>query len=159
MCIEHARSQKEYLFWKYSKLKSAAYPKVAKVVRNDSRTNNQTISWRFFLRQYFRPLRKAFYKNQKKVIPRAIYPWISPLLIAVWYMDDGYLDKKTYPLLMTECFSKSDTNFLVKSLKKKFQLNCFTNNKGRIRIRKQSADRFFNLIEPHIHQKMRYKLP
>jgi hypothetical protein len=28
-------------------------------------------------------------------------PWFSPLLLAVWYMDDGHLDRNTYPLLMT----------------------------------------------------------
>lgn len=159
VCLEQAQSHKEYLFWKYSNLRSAAYPKVAKVIRNDKRTKTQTISWRFFLRQYFRPLRNTFYRDNKKVIPRSITPWLSPLLLAVWYMDDGYLDKKTYPIFMSECFSKKDNNFLVKSLKEKFHINSFINNRNRIRLRKRSAERFFKLIEPFIHETMRYKLP
>lgn len=159
ICIEHGEKQKNYLFWKFSQLKTAAYPKVSQVVRLDKRTNTQTISWRFFLRQYFRPLRRAFYHKRKKVISKAIKAWMSPLLLAVWYMDDGYLDRGKYPILMTDCYSQQDLNFLQNLLRNKFSLNTLINNRGRLRIRSSSTTRFFNLIGSLIHKNLSYKLP
>jgi hypothetical protein len=159
ICFEHGNNQKDYLFWKFSQLKSAAYPKVSPVVRHDKRTKKLTVSWRFFLRQYFRPLRRIFYKNRKKVVPKAITPWMSPLLLAVWYMDDGYLEREKYPLLMTECFSLGNLKFLQRILKSKLKLKSLINGKKRIRIKSDSANRFFNLIGPYIHESLSYKLP
>ena len=158
VCFEQGEKQKEYLLWKYSELKSLAYPKVSQVIRLDKRRNIRTISWRFFLRQYFRPLRNAFYEHNKKRIPNSLMKWFSPILLAVWYMDDGYLDRRN-PLLMTDSFSFDDIQRLVIILKRKFQLECLITNKHRIRIRHSSSSKFFHLVEPFIHKELRYKLP
>ena len=63
ICFEHGNAQRGYLEWKYSELKQVAYPKVSRVSRTDKRSGNITTSWRFFLRQYFRPLREEFYES------------------------------------------------------------------------------------------------
>lgn len=159
ICFEHGAFQKDYLFWKYHELKSAAYPKVSKVVRHDRRLDTPTISWRFYLRQYFRPLRRAFYPDDKKVVPLQLQQWFSPLLIAVWYMDDGYLENNAYPFLMTEGFATNDIQRLVFLLHTMQQIESDITSKKRIRISQGSRQRFFQLIEPHIHENLRYKLP
>jgi hypothetical protein len=159
ICFEHSHAQREFLFWKYSELRNLAYSFVAQVRRVDKRTNKPTVSWRFFLRQYFKPLRIAFYQHNRKVIPSDLRSWMSPLLLAVWYMDDGNLDKSKYPILMTENYSKRDLNLLARMLKDSFQLDSKITNKNRIRIKSKSRERFFSLIEPHITKDLRYKLP
>lgn len=159
ICIEHGRKQKEYLLWKFSHLKSLAYPKVSRVVRFNKRIQKQTVSWRFFLRQYFRPLRNAFYCCKQKVVPPELKLWISPLLIAVWYMDDGHLDRGKYPSLMTDSFSEADSLLLIKYLNYQFSLNSTLTNKGRILINSESRDSFFKIIKPYIHKSLFYKLP
>lgn len=159
VCFEHSKQQKNYLLWKYKELKNIAYPKVAKVTRKDNRTNQQTISWRFFLRQYFRPLRIVFYQQRKKVVPKNLISWFSPLLLAVWYMDDGHLDRAKYPVLMTECFDNESLKLLTQMLKDKFQLKSIITGKNRLRIKSQNREKFFNLIEPYITKDLKYKLP
>lgn len=157
ICFEHSNLQKEYLFWKYCELKT--YPKVASVLRTDKRTNTTTASYRFFLRQYFRPLRRAFYTENQKRVPAEISDWISPLLLAVWYMDDGYLDRGKYPQLMTESFVVEDVLFLKHLLKDKMSIKANLSSKNRIVICSQSTERFFQVIRPHIHTSLKYKLP
>lgn len=159
ICFEQAASQKSYLFWKYAELKTLAYPKVAEVIRLDKRTNTTTTSWRFFLRQYFRPLRKSFYRDYQKILPKELSAWFSPLTLAVWYMDDGYLDSGKYPQLMSESFVDEDVRFLTDLLEKKFLLKTSISAKNRIRIQSKSSKNFFQLISPHIHTSMNYKLP
>lgn len=158
ICLEHAQTQKNYLLWKYAQLKSLAYPKVSQVVRTDRRSSRKTISWRFFLKQFFRPLRNSFYVGNRKVVPESLSNWLSPLLLAVWYMDDGYLERGN-PLLMTENFELSDVQRLVAMISEKFKLNCLITSKRRIRIRHSSSKDFFQIIEPFIHKDLRYKLP
>jgi hypothetical protein len=159
ICFEQADFQKEYLFWKYAQLDNLAYPKVSQVIRTDKRTDTQTISWRFFLRQYFRPLRNAFYHESTKKIPSDLQNWMTSELLAVWYMDDGHLDRGKYPELMTESFSQKDVQLLAKMLKNAFDLDCLVTSKRRIRIPSNHSRRFFFLIEPWIHPNLRYKLP
>lgn len=158
ICFEHSEKQKSYLLWKYEELKTLAYPKVAQVIRLDKRHSTSTVSWRFFLRQYFRPLRTAFYANYWKVVPKDLNRWMTPLLLAVWYMDDGYLAKGN-PLLMTNCFSFEDSQYLASLLQEKLNIKCFVNNQKQIRIQHGSSLKFFELINPFIQKDLRYKLP
>ncbi len=159
ICFEHSEQQKNYLLWKYVELKNLAYPQVAKVTRKDRRNNKQTISWRFFLRQYFRPLRAAFYFKGKKVVPDDLNLWFTPLLLSVWYMDDGYLDQGKYPVFMTECFDNKNISLLTEMLREIFKLQSIITSKNRIRIVSKSRTQFFSLIEPHITKDLKYKLP
>ncbi len=160
ICFEHSLKQKEYLLWKYTELENLAYPKVAQVKRLDKRTNKITTSYRFFLRQYFRPLRNIFYdENNKKRIPSDLKNWMTPLVLATWYMDDGHLHKTKYPYLMTESFSIKDIEKLINQLETIFNFNCKITSKNRILILNSSSQYFFNLIKPHIHETLKYKLP
>lgn len=159
ICFEQSSVQKEYLFWKYKVLASVAYPKVSKVARLDKRTQTQTTSYRFFLRQFFRPLRDLFYVDNHKTIPTCLTKRFNPLVLAVWYMDDGYLDQNNSVLLMTDSFSSNDTFLLVQMLYANLAIESYITNKNRIRIKRDSLDNFFQLVEPWIHPSLRYKLP
>lgn len=159
ICFEHSDAQKNYLFWKYAELNDLAYTKISRMVRIDHRNGKANISWRFFLRQFFRPLRSAFYQNNKKRIPSDLIFWMNPLFLAIWYMDDGHLDRRKYPVLMTESFPISDNNYLIASLKNKFGIYSHLTQKNRIWIDKRSQRNFFRLIEPYIHETLKYKLP
>lgn len=159
ICFEQGESQRFYLEWKYAKLKKLAYPKIARVERLDKRNGKKTISYRFFLKQYFRPIRKLFYQNGEKIIPAGIDEWLNPLLISVWYMDDGHLDKGKSPLLATDSFSQRDVQLLASLIEDKFHLQVKVASKNRLRINSDSALRFFQLVSPWIHPDLRYKLP
>lgn len=60
---------------------------------------------------------------------------------------------------MTESFSKSNNYYLTFCLKEKLGIYSHLTSKNRIWINKSSQSRFFQLLEPHIHESLKYKLP
>jgi len=151
------KKQYNYLSWKKQILNNLTYPKLSRVRRFDSRIGKTTVSYRFFLKQYFRPLRRLFYPQGHKIIPNNIHSEIEPLALAIWYMDDGYLERK-YPIFMTESYSREDCNYLREMLLDRFDLVTSLDKKRRIRVRSDSVITFVNLIKKYIHESMNYKI-
>ena len=164
--IEQGSTQKEYLFWKYDQLQSLVSVQPHQVFRK-KKNGEQTSSYRFFLRQYFRVWRRKIYRNGKKVINSELLRLISPLSLAVWYMDDGCKKNEYTAIIATDAFSKNSLRKLRHLLKQKWNIAT------RIKIRKEkglskryerltigSYDlvRFNKLIKPYIVPTMTYKL-
>src|SRR3989344_835092 len=82
--INHSFSQKEYVDWKYTMLQSLCKsgPKARK-------SNGTRVAYRFNTRQHpeLTTLFKSFYGEGKKSIPQNII--LDPIMLAVWFMDDG----------------------------------------------------------------------
>ena len=148
ICFEQSTSQKDYLLWKFDKLKNLAYPKIAYQTRFDKRYNKENHSYRFFLKQFFRPLRQIFYVNHKKIVPDCLTNVFNPLVLAVWYMDDGCLEKGHSPTIATESFSDEEIVFLSDLTFQKFKLENLITSRRRIRIKDSSTNKFFHLVEP-----------
>lgn len=159
ICFEQSSKQSDYLNWKYSLLKRLAYPKIAIVSRLDRRNGVVSESKRFFLRQYFRKFRELFYPDGKKTIPiQILEKWLTPLSLAIWYMDDGHLEKHKYPTIATESYRLEDLDKVISLLKDKFKLDCLLNKKKkRLRIRSNSVNQFFDLIFEYMPECMKYK--
>src|SRR3989338_313666 len=81
--INHSYSQKDYVDWKYGLLKSLvkSQPKLRK-------SNGKRYAYRFFTKQHpnLTKIYQKFYVNGIKVVPKIS---INPLILAIWYMDDG----------------------------------------------------------------------
>lgn len=153
--LEHSAKSRSYLKWKFLALKNLAYEKLSTVTRIDKRNGKKYISDRFWLRQYFRSWRKFFYRGRKKFFPHNLK--LTPLSLAVWYMDDGcYSDKRC--TLSTDNFSVYSLKRIKKQLKS-LGLNAYIRSNGKIGISAQSHKKFFALIKPHMHKSMRHKLP
>lgn len=90
--INHGISEKEYVDWKWQKLRNLVKspPKVRK-------GKGKRIAYRFFTRQFpeITKFYQRFYRNGKKIIPEIR---LTPLIIAVWFMDDGSKSYRTYYL-------------------------------------------------------------
>jgi len=156
--IEQSDKQKEYVEWKYQELASISYPNPPKeVIRYEKRDNRVTKSFRFWTRQYFRTWRDKFYYGTHKIFPKDLANWITPLSIAIWYMDDGYYRSRNC-ILATESFQLEDRQQLGEKLKT-FGIEVILRRSGKLRIRSKSLPKFFELIRPYIHKSMVYKLP
>lgn len=153
--INHSYTQKEYVDWLYQHFKKyvGTPPKVRK-------GNGIRIAYRFTTKSvsvftYFYDL---FFKGNKKKIPESLI--LSPLTLAIWYMDDGSrCDTDIY--LNSQQFSREEQERLVIELKKQFQVNSSLNRDKqyhRIRIKKESINTFMNIIFPYIIPSMKYKL-
>lgn len=155
--IEQSDKQKDYIDWKYQELASISYSQPKEVIRFEKNDSRLTKSLRFWTRQYFRSWRDKFYLSNRKIFPKDLVSFITPLSIAVWYMDDGCYQKFDCTL-STESFDLEDRGCLIKRLKD-FGIDAINRGEGKLRIRSQSLPKFFELIREYIHPSMLYKLP
>ena len=164
--IEQGSTQKEYLFWKYDQLQSLVSVQPHQVFRK-KKNGEQTSSYRFFLRQYFRVWRRKIYRNGKKVINSELLRLISPLSFAVWYMDDGCKKNEYTAVIATDAFSKNSLKKLRQLLKQKWNIATrikvrkekdLTKRYERLTIGSYDLVRFNELIKPYIIPAMAYKL-
>ncbi len=155
--IEQSSKQEGYINWKYQELSSISYSSPKAVTRFEKRDNRVTKSLRFWTRQYFRIWRNSFYEDNRKIFPKNLVNWITPLAIAVWYMDDGCYQKFDCTL-STESFDEESREKLINRLKI-FGIEAIPRGKGKLRIKNSSLDKFFEVIKPYIHKSMVYKIP
>jgi hypothetical protein len=116
--------------------------------------------------------RDKFYEhsNGRKIIPTDIKDLLNnPISLAVWYMDDGNLDKRyKYHLnssIATNCFSFEECNLLSEVLNDNFGLKTSVNKttmRGkvypRIYFKSECMDNFIKIIKPYIHPVFNYKI-
>lgn len=161
--IEQSLNKEKYVLWLYENFKNfvLSKPKKKDKIRNGAKTKNiwfSTVShgsFRFYAQQ--------FYADGKKVVPKMIGKLLSPLAIAVWFMDDGSAKSKKHKakIFNTQCFSKAEVVLLIETLKKKFQINAKLRQQRegyQIYIFSESVDKFRQIIGKHILDSMRYKL-
>ena len=153
--VNHSFSQREYVDWKYSILKDITVSAPKKRV-----IDNVRVAYRFYTKQHpeITQLYKMFYKNGAKIIPDNIH--ITPLSLAVWFMDDGSKCRTSDVYLNTQQFNRQDQIKLINILKE-FNLEARLNKDKiytRIRFIKSSLPEFKRLISPHITTSMKYKI-
>ena len=154
--IEQSTKQREYVDWKYQELRSLCYPAQPREIIHILPTGKQHTSVFFLLRQYFRSWRSIFYEGRVKIFPRDLP--VSPLSLAVWYMDDGcWTGKKA--LICAESFDGIYSENMQKALMDQYGIETVVGKNGRLVIRKKFHDQFFSLISPYIIPSMKYKLP
>lgn len=162
--IEQGKNQKEYLLWKHRELKSIVSGKVSQVFRK-KKNGTRNSSYRFFSKQYFRPWRKSMYRSGRKITPLFVLELITPLSLAVWYMDDGCKKNNYSVIISTDSFSAKSLKKLRTMLQEKWFINTRTAIKTtagkkykRLTIGSYDLVRFFELIRPYIIPSMQYKI-
>lgn len=153
--VNHSINQKDYVDWKYSVLRSIV--KSGPKLRNG---NGNRIACRFYTRclSEITELFSYFYKDGKKIIPADLK--ISPLSLAVWFMDDGSRSGGSV-YLNTQQFSENDQVKLQTLLLNQFGISSNLNKDKeykRIRILTGDAKKFCDMIRQFIPQSMQYKL-
>lgn len=153
--INHSIKAKEYVDYKYKSLK-----RLCESAPKERKTNEGREAYRFFTRQFkeLTELYGQFYKQGKKIIPSDIV--IDPVILAVWYMDDGSKSRDRDVYLNTQQFSITDQNkllYCLRSLGIQARLNK-DKKYFRIRILKDSINDFMRIIYPHVVDSMKYKL-
>ncbi len=153
--INHSIKAREYVDWKYSLLKNIVLspPK-------ERESNKWKKAYRFFTRQHpeLTKILNSFYKNKRKIIPKDLE--LDPIILAVWFMDDGSKTKKGDIYLNSQGFSFHDQKRLIYLLRKigiKARLNK-DKKYYRMRILKESIPFFNKIIKPYIIPSMEYKL-
>lgn len=107
---------------------------------------------------YYRDL--FYFTNKTKRINKYLYK-LKALGLAIWYMDDGYKERKYYRLC-TNSFTLKEVFLLQKILKHNFNIDSTVVNSNLkqpvLHIRAKSSEIFKNLIFPYVCDSMKYKL-
>ena len=116
-------------------------------------------------------LRMKFYPNEgEKRVPKDIADLLKdPISLAIWYQDDGTLDKrKGYhwnSRIATYCFTYEDCTLLKEAVLKNFGIEVSVcRNKMRnkvyfeLYVLSKSMERFIETVKPFIHNDFKYKI-
>jgi len=153
--INHSYSQKEYVDWTFEMLKSIC--RSGPKMRNG---NGKRIAYRFTTRQMpdITKLFKLFYANGKKQIPNNLK--LDPIMLAVWFMDDGSKCGTSSVYFNTQQFNTSDQEKCMQMLLALGIESGLNRDKEywRVRIKASSMQRLFSLVSPHVIPSMTYKM-
>jgi len=131
----HSYKQKEYALWKLELLKR--YCSVRKFKFGDKKHNPPQVFVRTSVHHKINSAYRKTYENGKKVVKNEALKRITPLSLAIWYMDDGtalkkYKTRKGLPKknpyiaqirLCTHSFSFEENNLIKNYFRQKFGLN------------------------------------
>lgn len=163
--IDHAYSQKEWVEWKFRELDELGPLRPRRIERLDDRTARTHVNYRFTTRTTpaLNGIHDFFYNGRVKWVPPEICNrLVSPLSLAVWYMDDGGRRgdcRSGY--LNTNAYSSEDVEVLKLCLRRNFDIESVTHyaaGKPRIYIPASQFAHFCDVVRPHIIREMEYKL-
>lgn len=163
--VEHSIKQKLYTDWLYRIWNKWVLTKPKTRIKKLNGKHYQNYYFSTISHGALRFYAQQFYRAKKKVVPRLIHRWLTPLAFAIWFMDDGSIKSKNHQarILNTQGFDKKDVRRLAEVLQMKFDL--------KTSLRKQregyqimiaggeSAQKLYQLLDSHILPSMRYKLP
>jgi recombination protein RecA len=108
----------------------------------------------------FTAWRRRFYPDRRKVVPREITDLLTPLALAVWFMDDGAADHCGVTI-QTHSFTSAEVERLIEALSEGFDIVATMRaNKGRSTLYIGSAmlPRFRAVVDPFVLDEFEYKL-
>jgi len=159
--VRHSRDQEAYVLWKHKIFEDFV------LTPPKSYERTRSVWFRTISHPDITKLHEVFYRDGKKIIPSDIHHRIKdPLVMAIWFMDDGNAVVRKSILcgyhLNSQSFSKAENERLVDAIAKAHGIECTVErNHAYYRLaiwRKASRERFAHLVRPHVLPSMKYKL-
>lgn len=161
--IEHSLKQKDYVDWLYGQLKNLA--------SSEPKIKNQTVQGKVYAKYWFntcysgsfRFFGQQFYAQGQKKVPKQINRWLTPLALAVWYMDDGSRksNKHRAKIINTQSFDRTSLYYLRQALQLNFGIETKLRKQKegwQIYIFGSEAEKFAKVIGRHVLPSLAYKL-
>lgn len=166
--MTHSIKQIDYLEWKKSMLSPFVVSESPyRREHNGFGSKTTLISYNTVIHPWLRELRHMFYIDGKKVISPSILNMVDELALAVWFMDDGSLNRKYGTMLLSTFSFSYEENLLIQDwfLEKWGILVKLEKHKQRsgketfgIRINRSVAPKLIEIISPFIIDSMKYKV-
>jgi len=151
----HSISQKDYCLYKQSLLNNLTY----NVKYVDKTVNNKIYKQCYFClkpNESLKDLYNMFYSKNKKDIPLDL-SLLTPLAMAIWFMDDGTASSKCSISIATCSFSLESLLRLQKYLLDTYNIKITIQKDFKIYFEVKSAKIFYELVKPYIIDSMMYK--
>jgi hypothetical protein len=163
LSFTHGERQKAYLEWKLAEFDNFVVTKDFYRSVREFRGNAPTYTFSTITHPYLRALRDLCYPEGKK---RVTMPWLeqlTPLSLAVWFLDDGSRNRRYGTItLCTNSFSYDEQELMRSVFLSRFGLDARIeprrNGQFNLRINASRAGAFLALIAPHVPDCMVYKL-
>jgi hypothetical protein len=163
--LEHSLKQKDYLIWKgkiFNRLFQGT-PSYLERIHPNTKEVYKYVRWQSSSSPSFGKWHKYFYPNGKKTIPKDLGKYlISPLSLAVWYMDDGYYSKDRNCFIYLGKISLQEGNILQDIFNKNFGLNPKLYNKKNkglaLFFGVGETKKFHQIIKEFIIDSLHYKI-
>lgn len=175
-CISsHGRKNKSYRFFvghceKQRELTNfinkELYPLSCPIyINKDKRGNSVMYGFSTLVHPEFEVFENLFYKNRIKIIPNNLYEFLTPLSMAIWFMDDGSLIKNVNMRISTESFTKEEHIIMKEVFKNKFNIEVSIRKYSRedavynyLSMNKKNSKIFRDLIEEFTLTDFYYKI-
>lgn len=161
--IDHGAIQEKYVLWLYEEFQSMAN-KPYKISVVDKRNSHVYDHWRFTTNSLpvLDKWRKLFYLGGKKIVPKNIHTLLTPLSLAIWYMDDGFRRSDCRGLyLCTSAYTQGEQYLLQDALRRRFSIQTalhYARKNVRIYIPSSQVDKFCNIVQSYMLSIFQYKL-
>ena len=151
--VHHGLAQREYVEFKHRLLSD--------YVRTPPRDSGKACYFRTVTHPEFSWYREHFYEGRRKIAPiDLLRDHLTSRGLAIWIMDDGNADGKAVRI-NTQSFSHAENCWLAELLGTAFGIEATVNRDKagyRLRIAVASRNRLIELVAPHFHASMKYKL-
>ncbi len=173
---KHSEKQMDYLQFKSDILKNIHSNQVMEYSEKiDDRSGKiiKTYALRTITHSFLIKMRKEWYQNTVKILPKNIQSIMNRQILAIWYMDDGstdwcyrngtkkYKNQKPSCKICSESFTLEENMQLIDVLKNKFNLNAkilnIGENKNRLYFSTIESEKLIKLISPFMVDSMKYK--
>lgn len=111
------------------------------------------------------PLRKSMYLDGHKFLDPEFISGLTPLSLAIWYMDDGHLDIRESGqariAICVEAIEAKSREYLKAHLENKYGIAVRLGKQGEKAVLffdQDNSDKFMQLVRRYIHPSMKYKL-
>ena len=163
LSFTHGEKQKAYLEWKLSEFENFVTTKEFLVHRTNFHGNAPTYSFATITHPYLLELHTLCYPKGTKRVSLDWLELLSPLSLAVWYMDDGSLNRRYGTIVLcTNCFSLDEHTTMIgyfsECLGIEPKIEPRRNGQFVLRINASQRHRFLDIVAPHIPDCMVYKL-
>uniref|UniRef100_UPI0022388A06 LAGLIDADG endonuclease n=1 Tax=Amoeboaphelidium protococcarum TaxID=1243177 RepID=UPI0022388A06 len=169
--FEQSNKNVEYLMWFHKYLSLRGYcnnktPKLHKRIKKEGifyhyRVNSYTFNSLTWIHDIFYKWDSDL-KKYVKIVPNNIKDFITPLILAIWFMDDGSKINSSLKIA-TNNFKFSEIEFLCNQLFLIYNITASVQKAGKnkgyiLYIHKNSKEDFIKIVKPYFHPSMYYKL-
>lgn len=175
--LAHCAEQKDYLEWKIGQLNEHG-------IRNNGlksyiKTKGFNTGVPVYYTQlnivpFIKVLRRVVYKDKKILGNRKLLNRLSPLEIAIWYMDDGHINIRRskdgkihgFYIKISTCEPKDEVQTIIDYFKEQWNISFYMVHEGKHKdsyslcCGTKEGLKFIDLVKPYVEQvpSMRYKI-
>jgi hypothetical protein len=161
--VEHSESQATYVAWKYIEWRRwVRTPPRTRLRSNRLGTTSANVGFTTLSHEEFEEVRTRFYRHRRKVIPMDLE--LTPLNMAVWFMDDGSRKSKQCRglYLNTQSFMNEEIDLLRYVIRRDIGIETTVRQQSdgsQIYVPSPSVAGMIDFIGAQVLPSMRYKLP